>query len=124
MRVNTQRHATTVLVVLAVLLGTLWAGAPGASGAGGPADQLRAGRSRLGVEAAVPPGRAPALRPPAERADLGGRMVALLLGMLVTALAAASGTWAGRARPTVARARSRGGCPRLDARAPPSLQTA
>jgi hypothetical protein len=123
MRVNPQRRATTVLVVLAVLLGTLWAGTLGASGAGSPADQLRASRSLLGVEAAVPPGRAPALRPPAERADLGGSVVALL-GMLVAALTAAFGTWAGRARPTVARARSRASRPRLDARAPPSLQTA
>jgi hypothetical protein len=53
MQVHRQAQATTTLVVLAILLGWLWACALGASGPGTPVDQLIASRSLLGLEAAA-----------------------------------------------------------------------
>jgi hypothetical protein len=124
MRVNQQRQAATGLVVLAVLLGSLWAGGLAASAAGNPADQLAASRSLLGLEPAALPDRGPALRPAAERPDPGGRLLPLLLGLLAASLTTASGVPARRRRPSLAPARS----PVLSAprgpRAPPSLQPA
>ena len=86
MRVHRQAQVATGLVVVAVLLGSLWAGVLGASGAGNLADQLTANRLLLGVGAAVLPDRVPVLRPSAERPEAGGSM---LLGMVLGALAAA-----------------------------------
>jgi hypothetical protein len=124
MRVNQQRHAATGLVVLAVLLGSLWAGSLAASAAGNPADQLAASRSLLGLEPAAPPDRVPALRPAAERPDPGGRLLPLLLGLLAASLTVASGVPARRPRSNLAPART----PVLSApwgpRAPPRLQPA
>jgi hypothetical protein len=123
MRVHRQRWATTGLVVLAVLLGSLWAGTLAASGAGSPADGLASSRSTL-AEAAVPPDRAPVLRPMAERPDRSGRLLPLLLGMVVAALAASFGPGVRRPRSDLAPVRPLVWPGRLDARAPPSLQPA
>jgi hypothetical protein len=124
MRVNQQRHAATGLVVLAVLLGSLWAGSLAASAAGNPTDQLAASRSLLGLEPAALPDRVPALRPAAERPDPGGRLLPLLLGLLAASLTVASGVPARRPRSSLAPART----PVLSApwgpRAPPRLQPA
>jgi hypothetical protein len=124
MRVNRQRRATMGLVALAVLLGSLWSGGLVASAAGNPADQLAASRSLLGIEPAVLPDRAPALRTAADRSDPGGRLVPVLLGMPVAALVVTGGMRAGRSRPGMTRARSLARSTRLEPRAPPSLQPA
>jgi hypothetical protein len=124
MRVQRQRRATTGLVVLAVLLGLVWAGAPTASGAGSPVDRMASSGSTLGVEAAVPPDRAPVLRPTAERPDRGGRLLPLLLGMVVAALVASLGPGARWLRSGLAPVGPLARPPRLDARAPPTLQPA
>jgi hypothetical protein len=120
MRVHRQAQVATGLVVVAVLLGSLWAGVLGASGAGNPADQLTASRL-LGVEAAVLPDRAPALRPSAERPESGGSM---LLGMVLAALAAAFALRAQRLRSDLALVGPLVRSTRLEARAPPHLQLA
>ena len=119
MRVHRRARATTGLVVLALLLGSLWAGALGGSSAGSPADRLAPSRSLVVVRAAVLPDRAPALRPSAERPEPGSP---LLLGMLLAALAAAFTLSPRRPRldlgllvPLVRPAQS-------EARAPPDLQ--
>jgi hypothetical protein len=124
MRTHRQRQATTGLVVLAALLGALWAGGLAARSSGDPADRLTTGRPALGVDAAVPPQRAPVLRPSTERPDPGGRLVLLLLGLLVAALAAGHGPHARRHRSTGAQARAPAWSSHLEARAPPSLQPA
>jgi hypothetical protein len=124
MRTYRQQQATTGLVVLAALLGTLWVGGLAAGSTSDPADRLTASRPLLGVEAAVPPHRVPALRPSAERRDPGGRLVPLLLGLLVAAVAAGHGLRARRRWVTPAWAASLVRSTRLQARAPPSLQPA
>jgi hypothetical protein len=124
MRTHRQRRATTGLVVLAAMLGALWAGGPAARSTGDPADRLTASRPLPGLEPAVPPQGAPALRPSAERPDPGGRLVPLLLGLLAAAVAAGRGPHARRLRSTRAQARSLVRSTELQARAPPSLQPA
>jgi len=124
MRVNRQRRATLGLAVLAVLLGSLWSGGLVASAAGNLADQLAASRSLLGVEPAVLPDRAPALRPAAERLEPGGRLVPVLLGMPAAALAVLYGLGVGRLRASSAPAPSLVQLTQLVARAPPRLQPA
>jgi hypothetical protein len=119
-----RQQATIGLLVLAVLLGSLWAGALGGSGAGDPADQLTASRSPVDVEAAVLPDRAPALRPSAERPDAGGRLLPLLLGVPLAALAAAFSLRARRLGSDLAPAGSLVWSNQREARAPPSLQPA
>jgi len=123
MGVNRRRQATTGLVVLAVVLGWLWVGGLAASAAGNPTGELTTSHSLLVLDPAVPPGRAPALRPPAERPDLGGRLVPLVLGLVVAALAATFGPGA-RRRPGPVPLRSLLWSTHLEARAPPSLQPA
>jgi len=123
MRVHRQAQATTALVVLAVLCGSLWACALGASGPGTPVDQLIASRSLLGLEAAALPDRAAALRPPAERPDPAERLLLpLLLGLVAASVTVANGVSASRGRSGPAPAQS----PVLAAprapRAPPRLQ--
>jgi hypothetical protein len=107
MGTNRRRQATTGLVVLAVVLGWLWAGGLAASAAGNPADELT-----------------PALRPSAERPDPGGRLVPLVLGLVVAALAAGLGPGARRHRPGPVPVRSLLWSTHLEARAPPALQPA
>jgi hypothetical protein len=124
MRMHRQQRSTTGLVVLAALLGTLWVGGLAARSTDDPPDQLTATRPLLGVEAAVSPHRAPALRPSAERRDPAGRLVPLLLGLLVAAVAAGHGLRARRRWATPAWAASLVRSTRLQARAPPSLQLA
>ena len=123
MRTSRRQRATTVIVVLAVLLGSLWAGAL-AAGAADPADRLTASHARLGVEAAVPPDRAPALRASTQRPDPGGRLLPLLGGLLAASLAVASGVPARRRRSSLAPARSPALSAPRGSRAPPSLRPA
>jgi hypothetical protein len=121
MRMHRQQQATG-LAVLAVLLGTLWVGGLAARSTDDPTDQLTVSRPALGVEAAVPPQRAPALRPSPERPDPGGRLDPLLLGML--AAVAAGHRPSARRRSARARAASPVWSNQREARAPPSLQPA
>jgi hypothetical protein len=124
MRTHRQRRATTGLVVLAALLGTLWAGGLAARPTDDPADRLTTSRPLPGFEPAVPPQGAPALRPLAERPDPGDRLVPLLLGLLAAAVAAGRGPHARRRLSTRAQGRSLVRSTDLQARAPPSLQPA
>ena len=121
MRVHRQAQVATGLVVVAVLLGSLWGGVRGASGVGDPADQVTASRLLLGVEAAVLPDRAPALRPSAERPESGGT---LLLTMVLAALAAAFALRPRRLRSDLALVGSLVRSTQLKARAPPHFQPA
>ena len=124
MRVHRQAQATTALVVLAVLLGSLWAGVLGASGPGTPVDQLTASRSLLGLEAAVLPERVPALYPSAERPEPGGRLLPLLLGLLAASVTVANGVLTRRRRSSPAPAWSLVIAAPRGPRAPPRLQPA
>jgi hypothetical protein len=124
MGVNRRPHLTTAIVVLAVLLGSLWAGGLAVPAAGRPAGQLTAGASLPGIEPAALPDRVPALRPSAERPDPGGRLLPLLLGLLAASLTAASGVPARRRRSGLARAWSPILRAHLEPRAPPFLQPA
>jgi hypothetical protein len=123
MGVNRRPHLTTVIVVLAVLLGSLWAGGLAVPAAGGPAGQLTTGTSLPGIEPAALPDRVPALRPAAERSGPDGRLLPLL-GLLAASLTVTYGVGARRRRSSLAPARS----PLLSAprgpRAPPHLQPA
>ncbi len=110
--------------MLAIVLGSLWAGGLAASAAGNATDELTASHSLPVLDPAVPPDRVPALRPPDERPNQSGRLVPLLLGMLAAALAAAYGLGAGRLRSGLAPGRSLVQRTQLEARAPPSLQPA
>jgi hypothetical protein len=122
MRTHRQRQATTIVVALPMLLGSLWAGT--FASAGTSADQLTTSRTRLGIEAVVPPDRAPALRPAAERPDPGGRVLPLLLGLVLAGLAAGSGLARRRPRSDLAPIGSRAWSSHREARAPPFLQPA
>jgi hypothetical protein len=123
MRTQRQQPATRVLLALAVLLGSLWVGGLAAQ-ATDAADRLAAFHTQPGFEPAVLGDRGPALRPPVDRPDPGGRLLPAPVGMLVAALVAARGSRAGRSQPGLVRARSLAGSTRLEPRAPPSLQTA
>ena len=76
-----------MLLVMAVLLGSPWAGGLATTAGDSAAAQLTAGRLLLSLEPAVRD-RLPALRPSAERPSSAGRPGSLL-GLLVAALAAA-----------------------------------
>ena len=123
MRANLRRP-TTGLVVLAVLLGSLWAGGGTAPATGGPAGQLTAAASLPGIEAAALPDRVPALRPWAERPDPGQRLLPLLLGLLAASLPVAHGVPGRRRRSGRAPARSPVLAIPSGPRAPPRLQPA
>ena len=110
-------------MVLAVLLGSLWAGGLATSAEGNPADQLAASRSLLGLEPAALLDRGPALRPAAERPAPGGRLLSLL-GLLAASLTTASGVPARRRRPSLTPARSPVFSAPRGPRAPPRLQPA
>jgi hypothetical protein len=124
MPVSRKRHATTGLVVLALLLGSLWASGAAAPAAGNAGGQLASSASLPGIGPAALPDRIPALRPSAERPDAGGRLLPLLGGLLAASLTVASGVPARRRRSSLALARP----PVLSAprgpRAPPRLQPA
>ena len=99
MPVNRQRQASTgLVVVLAVLLGSLWAGGGAAPAARLPPGQLADRAPLPGIEAAALPDRIPALRPSVQRPGPGGRLLPLLFGLLVAAFAAAHGVPARRRR--------------------------
>jgi hypothetical protein len=80
---NRRPHLTTALVVLAVLLGSLWAGGLAVPAAGGPAGHLTASDSLPGIAPAGLPDQAPALWPAGERPGPDGSLLPLLLGLLV-----------------------------------------
>ena len=119
-----QHTATRAFLVLAMVLASLWAGGLVSSAAGNSADRLAAGRSLPGVEPAAPPDRVPALRPPVQRSTQSGRLAPVLLGMLAAAFAVVHGVGAERLRAGLAAARSLVQLTQLEARAPPSLQSA
>ena len=124
MRMQRQHSATRAFLVLAMVLASLWAGGLASSAVGNAADQLAASRSLPGVEPAAPRDRVPALRPPDQRPSQSGRLVPVLLGMLAAALAVGYGVGAGRLRSGLAAGRSLVQRTQLEARAPPSLQSA
>jgi hypothetical protein len=111
-------------MVLAVLLGSLWAGSVAAPAAGDPAGQLASNASLPGLEPAALPDRVPALRPSAERPDPGGRLLPLLLGLLTAAVAVARGAPACRRRSRRDRVRAPARSAPRGPRAPPRLQPA
>jgi hypothetical protein len=119
---NRQQQGTRVVLVLAVVLVSLWAGSLTAPSAGNPADYLATSRAQPGVQPSTFRDPASALRPTAERPDPRGRVV--LLAILAAALAGACWWRAAVQRRGPARA---GSCvcstPR-EARAPPHLQPA
>ena len=119
-----QHTATRAFLVLAMVLASLWVGGLVSSAAGNSADRLAAGRSLPGVEPAAPPERVPALRPPVQRSIQSGRLAPVLLGMLAAAFAVVHGVGAERLRAGLAAARSLVQLTQLEARAPPSLQSA
>jgi hypothetical protein len=123
MRTERQQPATRILLALAVVLGSLWVGGLAARPAD-TADRLAAIHTQPGIEPATLGDRAPRVRPPVGRSDPGGRLVPVLLGMLVAALAVAGGMRVGRSRPGMDRARSLARSTQLEPRAPPSLQPA
>jgi hypothetical protein len=124
MGVNRQQRGATALVVLAVLLGSLWAGGLAQPAPGDPTGQLAASHPPAGIEPAVLRDRGPALRPSAGPPGPGGRLLPLLAGMLVAALGVAGMAGAGRPRPAPPRARSLVRAAPRGARAPPLLQPA
>jgi hypothetical protein len=124
MQANRHQQTTRVLLVLAVMLASVWTGVLAAPAAGHPTIHLTASRPLPGIEPAILGDRLPALRPPVERPGPSGRLVPVLLGMLVAALAVAYGVCARRPRSGLARARSLVQFTQLEARAPPPLQPA
>ena len=123
-RMQRKQSATRVFLVFAIVLVSLWVGGLASSAVGNSADQLATSRSLPGVEPAALRDRVPALRPPVERPSQSGRLVPVLLGMLVAALAVACGPHARRLWSSPARARSLVRATARGARAPPSLQPA
>jgi hypothetical protein len=119
-----QHSATRAFLVLAMVLASLWAGGLASSAAGNAADQLASSGSLPGVEPAAPRDRVPALRPPDQRPSQSGRLVPVLLGMLAAALTVGYGVGAGRLRSGLAAGRWLVQRTQLEARAPPSLQSA
>jgi hypothetical protein len=123
MRMDRQQPVARILLVLAVLLASLWAGGLFASTAGGTALGLAAGRAQPGIQPAALRDRALAGRP-VEQPNPQGRVAPLLLGALAGALAVAHrllAGWLGR-YPTRGRSLVRSSPPA--ARAPPHLQSA
>jgi hypothetical protein len=124
MSAHYKRLAITGLVVLAVLLGPLWAGGGAAPAVGLPAGQLAASAALPGIEPGALPDRIPALRPSAQRPDPGGRLLPLLGGLLAASLTVASVVPARRRRSGLAPARSPVLAAPQGPRAPPHLQPA
>ena len=124
MRVNRRQRATRVVLVLAVLFGSVWAGGLVASTTGDAAGQLATSGAHAGIQPAAMRDRALVLRPPVERPGPQGRLLPLLLGALAAALMAAHRLLAGWVRPGLARGRTLVRSSPLAARAPPHLQSA
>jgi hypothetical protein len=124
MRTRRQHSATRAVLVLAMVLGSLWAGGPGPSAEGGPVDQLAASRALPGLEPATRTDRVPALRPPVQRPAPSARPLPLVAGVLAAALTLACWLGGRRRRSGRAAARPPGQRLRLVARPPPSLQPA
>jgi hypothetical protein len=120
MRSRRPSVATRFLLVAALVLAAMWAGAavPGPAGAGTDSGRVAAA-TRPGSEAAVLRDRGPALGAPADRPGPGGPLLSVLLGLLVAALGAAAAARALGSPWRRTRARSQPGRTRLDARAPP-----
>jgi hypothetical protein len=123
MQANRQQQATRVLVVLAVLLASVGTASVAAPVAAHSSIHLTASHPLPGIEPATLRDRLPALRPPVERSDPTGRLLPVLLGVLVAALAVAYGC-AGQSRSGLAGAKSLVRSTRREARAPPLLQPA
>ena len=123
MRTPRQQSATRVLLALAVVLGSLWVGGLAARSAEA-ADQLAAIHTQPAIQPATLGDRTSALRPSLGRSGPTSRLMPVLLGMLVAAVAVAGAMPAGRSRPGMARAWSLARSTRLEARGPPSLQPA
>jgi len=122
MSTRRQPPATRFLLVAALVLASLWVGAPAAGPVGADADgRLTTAAARPGTEAAVLRDRAPALGAPADRPGPGGPLLPMLLGLLAAALGVAAAVRALGPPWSRARARSVPGRIRLHARAPPSL---
>jgi hypothetical protein len=124
MRMQRQHSATRAFLVLVMVLASLWVGGLASSAAGNAADQLASSGSLQGVEPAAPRDRVPALRPSDQRPSQSGRLVPVLAGMLAAALTVGYGVGAGRLRSGLAAGRSLVQRTQLEARAPPSLQSA
>ena len=117
-----QPPVTRFLLVAALVLASLWVGAPAAGPSGAGADgRLTMAAARPGAEAAVLRDRAPALGASADRPGPGGPLLPVLLGLLVAALGTAAAARALGSPWPLIRARSLPGRTRLHARAPPPL---
>jgi hypothetical protein len=123
MRVNRQQQGTRVVLALAVVLVSLWAGSLLAPSADNLADYLATSRAQPGIQPATFRDPAPALRPTAERPEPRGRLVPLL-ATLAAALAGAGWGRTAVQRRGPARAGSRVWSTPREARAPPHLQPA
>jgi len=119
-----QPPVTRFLLVAALVLASLWVGAPAGGPSGAGADgRMAMAAARPGAESAVLRDRAPApaLGAPADRPSPGGPLLPVLLGLLAVALGAAAAARALGSPWLLARARSLPGRTRLHARAPPPL---
>jgi hypothetical protein len=118
-----RRHppVTRFLLVAALILASLWAGAPAGQSAADPDGRWVAAATRPGTEAAVLRDRGPALAAPADRPGPGGPLLPVLLGLLVASVGAAAAARALGSPWPLARRRTRPGGTRLHARAPPLL---
>jgi hypothetical protein len=123
MQANRQQQATRVLLVLAVLLASVWTAGVAAPAAGLSTIHLTGSHPLPGIEPAILRDRLPVLRPPVERPGPSGRLVPVLVGMLVAALAVAYGC-AGQSRSDLAPTRSLVRSTPRGARAPPPLKPA
>ncbi|HEY6708335.1 MAG TPA: hypothetical protein VJB61_12170 [Actinomycetota bacterium] len=117
-----QPPVTRFLLVAALVLASVWAGAPAAGPSGAGADgRMTMAAARPGAEAVVLRDRAPTLGAPADRPGPGRPLLPVLLGLLVTALGTAAAARAPESPWPLTRARSLPGRARLHARAPPPL---
>jgi hypothetical protein len=122
MLLNLRLRTARMLLALAAVLGSLWAGGITAPAVGDPAGSLTAGHARAAVEAAVLRDRVPSLRPPLDRPGPWG--AALLIGAAAAALAGALRWRAVQVRHHLAGVRSLAAAASLGARSPPRLQPA
>jgi hypothetical protein len=125
MQARRWQQAPRVLLALAVLLASVSTARLAAPTAGHPTSHLRASRTLPGIEPAILRDRLPVVRPPVERLGQSGRLLPVLIGVLVAAVAVVCGLRAGRPCSSgLARARALARATLLEARAPPFLQPA